>query len=116
MEIANVVNDLTLKGLLEQAMVIRDQLAAAQVELTESEVTGRSANGLVEVTLRGTGEVTGIKIDPGAFDPRDPGELEELLMTAFRHAHDGIRGLAAEKAGRLTDLVGGSDDVPRFAR
>ena len=53
-----------LQQIMKQAQKMQQQLAAAQAELAEAEVTGTAGGGLVTVTMSGTGEVTAVKIDP----------------------------------------------------
>ncbi len=56
-----------LNAMLEQAQQMQAQLVAAQEELAAATVEG-SAGG-VTVTLTGTGDLTGVTVPPGVFDP-----------------------------------------------
>ena len=96
-----------INKLMKQAQKMQQQMAAAQAELAESEVTGTAGGGLVTVTITGSGEVTAIKIDPKAVDPDDVETLEDLILAALHNAADGVRELTEEKLGRLTAGLGG---------
>ena len=96
-----------LQQIMKQAQKMQQQMASAQAELAEAEVTGTSGGGLVTVTMRGSGEVLGVTIDPKAVDPDDVETLEDLVMVAFRSAADSVKALTEEKMGPLTAGLGG---------
>ncbi len=101
----------TLQHLLDRALALRERLVTAHAELTETEVTGH-AGGLVTVTMRGTGEVTRIKIDPGAVDARHVSTLEDLLLAALRNAQEALGATRRQLAGPLAELAVPSDGLP----
>jgi DNA-binding YbaB/EbfC family protein len=96
-----------LQQLMKQAQKMQQQLADAQAELAEAEVTGTSGGGLVTVTQRGSGEVVSIKIDPKAVDADDVETLEDLVLAALHNASDAVKDLTDEKMGPLTSGLGG---------
>jgi DNA-binding YbaB/EbfC family protein len=96
-----------MQQLMKQAQKMQAQLAAAQAELAESEVTGTAGGGLVTATLNGSGELTAIAIDPRAVDPDDVETLQDLVVAAVRDAHRAVSELANEKMGPLTSGLGG---------
>src|SRR5919206_4413872 len=91
--------------LLQQAQQMQQDLAAAQQELAETEVTGSAGGELVTATMTGTGELTAITIAPAAVDPDDLETLQDLIVAAVRDA-----GRAAEElaASRMNPLAGGA--------
>lgn len=91
-----------LQQLMQQALSMQQQLATAQAELAEAEVTGSAGGGLVTVTMSGAGEVTGVKIDPAAVDPDDVETLEDLVVAAVHAAAEEQRQLTEQKLGPLT--------------
>ncbi len=107
-----------LQHLMQQAMNIQEQLASAQAELAEAEVTGTAGGGLVRVTMSGGGEVTAVKIDPTAVDPSDVETLEDMVLAAVHAAAQEQRRLAEEKLGPLTaglpEAGGGLPGLPGF--
>ncbi|HST98869.1 MAG TPA: YbaB/EbfC family nucleoid-associated protein, partial [Geodermatophilus sp.] len=81
--------------LLEQAQQMQQQLAAAQEQLAQEEVTGTAGGGLVSVTMTGQGEVTAVTIAPAAVDPDDVESLQDLVVAAFRDASRAVNELTA---------------------
>jgi DNA-binding YbaB/EbfC family protein len=96
-----------LQQLMKQAQKMQQQMATAQAELAEAELTGTAGGGLVTVTVSGTGEVKTVKIDPEAVDPDDVETLEDLVVAALHNAADAARRLTEEKMGPLTAGLGG---------
>jgi nucleoid-associated protein EbfC len=96
-----------LQQLMLQAQKMQQQLADAQAELADAEVTGSAGGGLVTVVTTGSGEVRSIKIDPTAVDPDDVETLEDLIVAALHNASEEARRLAEEKMGPLTEGLGG---------
>ena len=96
-----------LQQLMQQAQKMQQQIATAQAELAEAEVTGTAGGGLVTVTLSGTGEVTAVKIDPKVVDPDDVETLEDLVLAALHNGTEGVRQLTEEKMGPVSGGMGG---------
>jgi DNA-binding YbaB/EbfC family protein len=95
-----------LGGLLEQAQHMQEQIVATQHELENTEVTGTVGDGLVTVTVDGTGELRRVRIRKGSFDPDETEDLEDLIVAAYRDAHSRAMTMAAERMGPLTGLGG----------
>lgn len=102
-----------MNELLEQAQQMQAQLAEAQQEIAATSVEGQAGGGLVTVTMRGTGEVTGVAVDPKVVDPEDVETLQDLLVGAFGDAHTKVQELAETRLGPLAsggglgDMMGG---------
>jgi DNA-binding YbaB/EbfC family protein len=96
-----------MQQMLKQAQKMQQQLAAAQAELAEVELTGTAGGGLVTVTMSGAGEVKAVKIDPKVVDPDDVETLEDLVLAAVHNASDAVRELTEEKMGPVTGGMGG---------
>src|SRR5699024_3228508 len=102
-----------MNALLEQAQQMQAQLAEAQKEIAATDVDGQAGGGLVTVTMRGTGEVTGVKVDPQVVDPEDVDTLQDLIVGAFGDAHTNVQELAETRlaplaqGGGLGDMMGG---------
>lgn len=90
-----------MNALLEQAQQMQAQMVSAQQELADATVEGTVNDGLVTVTLNGTGEMVGVQIRRGSFDPDDTEDLEDLILAAYRDARAKADALAAEKLGPL---------------
>jgi len=96
-----------IQQLLKQAQKMQQQVASAQAELAEAELTGTAGGGLVTVTITGTGEITGVKIDPKAVDPDDVETLEDLVLAALHNAAEAVRELTEQKMGPVAGGLGG---------
>jgi len=64
-------------------------------------------DGLVTVTVNGTGELVAVKIRKDSFDPAEPEDLEDLIVAAFRDAKAQAEALAQQKLGPLAGGLGG---------
>jgi DNA-binding YbaB/EbfC family protein len=95
-----------LQALLKQAQQMQQDLAAAQQQLAEATVEG-SGGGLVRATVRGTGELVDLKIDPSAVDPADVETLQDLVVAAVRDAGRAAQQVAAERLGPLSEGLSG---------
>ncbi len=101
--------------LLQQAQQMQQDLAAAQEELSETEVTGSAGGGLVTATMTATGELRALTIAPAAVDPDDVETLQDLVVAAVRDASRVAAELTAERMGPLTGgLGGGGLGLPGF--
>lgn len=102
---------LDLQQLMLQAQKMQDDMARAQQELAESEVTGTAGGGMVTATLTGAGELIGLEIRPEAVDPADTETLADLIIAAVRDAQHEVNELAQEMmspvTGGLGELAGG---------
>jgi DNA-binding YbaB/EbfC family protein len=96
-----------INSLLQQAQQMQEQMAAAQQELAEATVDGTVGDGLVVVTVDGTGGLVGVQIRKDSFDPAEPEDLEDLIVAAYRDARGKAETLAAEKLGPLAGGLGG---------
>ena len=57
-----------------------------------------------------TGELVGVSIKKGSFDPEDTEDLEDLIVAAYRDAKAQADALASEKLGPLAGGLG--EDLP----
>ena len=103
-----------LNSLLQQAQQMQEQMVSAQQELAATTVDGTVGDGLVTVTVNGTGELVGVKIRKDSFDPAEPEDLEDLIVAAFRDAKTKAEALAQQTLGPLAGGLGdlGGDDNP----
>ena len=92
---------------LQQAQQMQEQMASAQAELADATVEGTVADGLVTVTVNGTGELVGVDIRKDSFDPAAPEDLEDLIVAAYRDAASKAQALASAKLGPLAGGLGG---------
>ena len=95
-----------MSALLAQAQQMQQSLMAAQQRLINSEVHGEAGGGLVEVTVKGSGEVVAVKIDPKVVDPDDVETLQDLIVGALGDASNRSPTLAQEQLGPLAGGMG----------
>jgi len=91
-----------MQDLIRQAAEVQAQLQQAQQELLATEVTGTAGGELVKVTMTGGAEITNLEIKPEAVDPEDVESLQDLILAAYRDAHNQAGKLAEEKIAPLT--------------
>ncbi len=66
--------------------------------------TGSAGGNMVQVTMNGQFEMTAIKIDSVAVDPRDVAMLQDLILAATHNAMEKIQEQIKEKAGPMMGL------------
>ncbi|NLU83446.1 YbaB/EbfC family nucleoid-associated protein [Rhodococcus sp. HNM0569] len=96
-----------MSQLLAQAQQMQQQLMSAQQEIAATEVSGQAGGGLVTATVKGTGEVVGVTIDPKVVDPEDVETLQDLVVGAIADASSKAQSVAADKLGPLAGGMGG---------
>jgi DNA-binding YbaB/EbfC family protein len=98
-----------MNALLQQAQAMQEQLMSAQAELAGTTVDGTVGGGLVTATVNGTGELVGVQVKAGSFDPDDPdslADLGDLVVAAYRDAKSRADALAQEKLGPMAGGLG----------
>ena len=98
---------LDLQHLVLQAQKLQDDMARAQQQLAEAEVTGTAGGGLVTATVNGAGELLALEIKPEAVDPSDTETLADLIVAAVRDAKRSADELAEDTMGDATSGFGG---------
>ncbi|MGO4616663.1 YbaB/EbfC family nucleoid-associated protein [Nocardia sp. 2YAB30] len=102
-----------MQQLLAQAQQMQQAVMEAQADIAATEVQGASGGGLVQVTIKATGEVVSLTIDPKAVDPDDVETLQDLVIGAINDAMANAQELASERLGPLSGGLGGGS-LPGF--
>jgi DNA-binding YbaB/EbfC family protein len=101
-----------MNQLLQAAQQMQAQLANAQQNLADAEVTGTAGGGLVVAKVSGQGELLDLTIDPKAIDPADPAEsaetIADLVLAAVRDATNSVLSLQQQQLG-FADALGNFD-------
>ena len=97
------LSNVDMNGLLAQAQAMQAQLAQAQQQLESTTVDGSAGGGLVKAVVTGTGELTGLTIDPQTVDPDDTDTLADLVIAAVHDAS----GKAAAAQQAMTPKIPG---------
>lgn len=94
-----------MQELIAQAARVQQDLARAQEEILQSKVEGSAGNGLVKVVMTGSTELVDLQIDPSIVDPSDIDTLRDLIIGAYKDAHEAAGRLAQEKIGPLSQSM-----------
>ena len=97
------LSNVDMDGLLAQAQAMQAQLAQAQQQLESTTFDGSAGGGLVKAVVTGTGELTGLTIDPQTVDPDDTDTLADLVIAAVHDAS----GKAAAAQQAMTPKIPG---------
>jgi len=100
-----------LQSALVQAQQMQQKLMEAQEKLAASEVQGQAGGGLVQVTMKGSGEVVGVRIDPKVVDPDDVETLQDLIVGAIADAARQFAILAQTHLGPLATQARGAQGL-----
>ena len=95
-----------MSALLAQAQQMQQQLMEAQEQMAVAEVHGQAGGGLVQVTMKGSGEVVAVSIDPKVIDPDDVETLQDLIVGALADATKQVTILAQSRLGPLAGGLG----------
>ncbi|MEM7196517.1 MAG: YbaB/EbfC family nucleoid-associated protein [Pseudomonadota bacterium] len=90
-----------LGNLMKQAQAMQENMQKAQEELANSEVTGQSGAGMVEITMTGKYDVKKVTIDAQLMED-DKDVLEDLVAAAVNDAVRRVEKMSQEKMGGLT--------------
>jgi DNA-binding YbaB/EbfC family protein len=103
--------------LMKQAQQVQKSFTEAQAKMQDSIVEGQAGAGLVQVQLKGTGDLIALKIDDSLMAPGEGEVLSDLIIAAHGDAHKKLeelnQKLIAEAAGPL-GANGGLPNMPRF--
>jgi DNA-binding protein YbaB len=83
-------------GWLADLEQIEQDTREAQRAVATSTGTGEAADGLVEATVTGTGELSGLVLDPRVYREFGPEELAAEIRLAVNAAHDRAQLAAME--------------------
>jgi DNA-binding YbaB/EbfC family protein len=95
-----------MSALLAQAQQMQQQLIQAQEQLAATDVHGQAGGGLVQVTMKGSGEVVAVSIDPTVVAPDDVETLQDLIVGALADASAQVTILAQSRLGPLAGGLG----------
>jgi hypothetical protein len=92
-----------IKKMMKQAQQMQERLQREVAELT---CEGSAGGGMVTVQMRGTKEVTQVRIAPEVIDPGDPEMLQDLILAALHEAGRKVDAQLQEKMGDLGPGLG----------
>jgi DNA-binding YbaB/EbfC family protein len=83
-------------SLMKQAQVMQAKLQEAQARLAETQVEGWAGNGLVRVTLAGSGALKAVVLDDSLLRPGEGELIGDLIIAAHADAKARLDALQAE--------------------
>lgn len=93
---------------MREIQKMQQKLVKMQEELEASQFTGTAGGGAVTITMSGKFEITGVKIDPEAFNADDIAELEAMVRAAAKDAFD----RATDAQQKLINSATGGIKIP----
>jgi nucleoid-associated protein EbfC len=90
--------------IMKNAQELQDQFGRIQEEMRDLSETGSAGGNMVQVTINGQMEMTGIKLDPACVDNRDIPMLQDLIVAAH---HDAIERIQQDIKDKYGPLLGG---------
>ena len=97
---------MNMQQIMQQARKMQAQLAEAQEQLKDLEVSASAGGGMVKVTATGDGVITSITIDPEALDPEDVELIQDTILAAVNEALSSAQELSSRQLGAITGGMG----------
>ena len=103
-----------LGSLMKQAQAMQGKLQEAQAKLAETVVEGASGGGMVKLTLKGSGELRSVEIDPELLKPEDAEMVSDLIVAAHADAKRKLDAAQAETMKAVAGPLAGMPGFPKF--
>ncbi len=89
---------------------MQEKMAELQNQAANTEVTGESGAGMVQVVMTGRHDVRKVTVDPSLMS-EDKELLEDLLAAAV---NDAVRKVESKSKAAMSSMTGGMDLPPGF--
>jgi hypothetical protein len=99
---------------MKQAQEMQQKMTAAQAELEQLVLLGQAGDGMVKVTLRGTGQITRVDIDPSLMAPGEAELVGDLVAAAHADAKRQLDQRSAELMRKAAGPLAGLPGMPKF--
>lgn len=93
-----------MNQLMQQAQQMQENMKTKQTELEEAVYEVSAANGMIEITMTGTHQITALKLKPEIVDPDDIEMLEDMLAAAVNEA---VRKVDETAEAEMATITGG---------
>ncbi len=103
-----------LAGLMKQAQQMQEKLGAAQAELEQMVLLGQAGDGMVKVTLKGTGQIARVDIDESLMVPGEGEMVGDLVAAAHADAMRQLDQRSAELMQKAAGPLAGMPGMPKF--
>lgn len=94
-------------NMMAQIAKLQEQMAAAQAEIAEAQVTETAGGGAVSITMTGDQKCVAVTVQEDVLKDADAEMLQDMLLTAINKALDSTRALSEEKMAPFASLFGG---------
>ncbi|HEY3696384.1 YbaB/EbfC family nucleoid-associated protein [Phenylobacterium sp.] len=101
-------------NLMKQAQAMQQKLADAQAKLAEMKVEGSSGGGMVKLTLKGSGELSGVEMDESLLAPGEGEVLADLIVAAHADAKRKLDQKQQEMMAEVAGPLAGMPGMPKF--
>ena len=81
---------------------MQKQMAEAQEEINNTELTASAGGGMVTVKMTGAHKLVSVEIKPEAVDSDDVEMLQDMVMAAMNEVLDQVEKLSDEKMGAFS--------------
>jgi len=99
-----------INNLMKQAQEMQEKMAELQNQAANTEVTGESGAGMVQVVMTGRHDVRKVTVDPSLMS-EDKELLEDLLAAAV---NDAVRKVESKSKAAMSSMTGGMNLPPGF--
>jgi DNA-binding YbaB/EbfC family protein len=103
-----------LAGLMKQAQAMQQKMTQAQGELEQLVLLGQAGDGMVKVTLQGTGQITRVDIDESLMVPGEGEPVGDLVAAAHADAKRQLDQRSAELMQKAAGPLAGMPGMPKF--
>ncbi|MDI9589979.1 MAG: YbaB/EbfC family nucleoid-associated protein [Acidobacteriota bacterium] len=99
---------MNMQQMMKQAQRMQRQLAEAQDQLADVEVSATAGGGMVKVTGTAAGDITGIQIDGSSLglDEEDSEMLQDTVLAAINETLARAQEVTNQRLGALTGGMG----------
>ncbi|MCI8540332.1 MAG: YbaB/EbfC family nucleoid-associated protein [Erysipelotrichaceae bacterium] len=95
---------MNMQVLLKQAQKMQKDLGKAEAELRNKEYTASTGGGAIQVTVKGSMELTTISIQDEMLQAEAKEDLQELLVHTI---NDALQQAITDKENRMKQMTGG---------
>lgn len=91
---------MNIQAMMKQAQKMQKDMMSAKKEIDESIFEGKSS--LVTIEMKGTKEITKVKIDAESIENDEIEMLEDMILVAVNEASKKVDEATEEKMGKYT--------------
>ena len=95
---------MNMQAMLKQAQALQKDMLKVKEEIDNTEFTGESS--FVTVTIKGTKEVTNVKINAESLDKDDIEALQDMIVVAINQANKKVDSMMESKMGKFGNIPG----------